>query len=443
MLPAPRTAADHSRLRHAELGLRAALRTYREIVSASRGTAERDVAAVGVVQHALSLCKVANEAALATLHGGREPWSSGSLTTPPRPANAQDALRLLKVAEVALDDDEVRAIVRETMGRQRVALHATDDEVGQSLAGVSAASVETQSARFLSVWPYAITEFNTASVHYHLGDFKRARLHSDRGMALLASTDVNPGLLVSCALGATGGSLPVARQLVVAVVSHACIARRVAVDAAPRTRSAGLAGALAVAELGSKLSRELDDASVAVAAGILADGAHKATATWAPADVMDWPGLLVGKTAVPLLRAFALYNHGIVAADCGHLADAARLLGLALKCSVVGLSGEDAFVRLVRQRLASLQSQGTPGSKQHHHCAASAEASRLRPRLVVDRNLSDLRAAHGVQTQQRRMGAPAPRPSTPAAPVRRMQASAAVEGSWIDDLTESSRTPYL
>jgi hypothetical protein len=459
----------HEDVKQAELLLRARLASLRRCQQAKHtvGLLRRRPGSVAVVSEetldqleaatvvaALRLSRAANSAAMSVLYDGKQPWSPPCLMRAPHRAHLDEALRLLKVAEVALDDDEIRELIRRCVSSP-----------GPGRSTSAGATVASEAETFASAWPYAVTAFNTAAVLYVSGAVKKASVSSDRALTILAASCGDPALLLRCALAATDGSLPVAQQLVSGIISHACItracvkmdvARSVALRHADASR---MHAALTAAELGVKLAKELDETAVARAATLAAmhhqhtEEAsaldYEAPGSNAYPDVLHsaWPGMYVGRSAVPLLRAFSLYNAGVVHRDLGNAEASAVLLLSAQRCAQAGgIPVDHALIRLIRSQLAS--SDESPTTRR---CAAQEQlGTRATRPLVANASLHALRAHHGVQQQKRCMCAGAALHYARRGPVAELQrprrpaaaaagSSSGFSESWIDDISLATR----
>jgi hypothetical protein len=455
----------HEDVKQAELLLRARLASLRRCQQAKHtvGLLRRRPGSVAVVSEetldqleaatvvaALRLSRAANSAAMSVLYDGKQPWSPPCLMRAPHRTHLDEALRLLKVAEVALDDDEIRELIRRCVSSP-----------GPGRSTSAGASVASEAETFASAWPYAVTAFNTAAVLYVSGAVKKASVSSDRALTILAASCGDPALLLRCALAATDGSLPVAQQLVSGIISHACITRAcvkmdVARSVALRNADASrMHAALTAAELGVKLAKELDETAVARAATFAAMHHQQEEASdyevpisnaYPDALYAAWPGMYVGRSAVPLLRAFSLYNAGVVHRDLGNAEASAVLLLSAQRCAEAGgIPVDHALIRLIRSQLVSSDESTTT-----RRCAAQEQlgARAARP-LVANASLHALRAHHGVQQQKRCMSAGAALHYArrgPVAELHRPRRQAAAAGSssgfsesWIDDISLATR----
>jgi hypothetical protein len=407
----------------AEAELRGALRAFKT-AAAKRSSREKiEGLEAAVVVAAVKLAKVANDSAMRTVYGLKQPWAPEALFRAVPPARTDEALRLLKVADVALDDDEIRSIIARC--------------VGAAGPGRSPAPASSPQEAFAVSWPYAATAFNQAAVLFIAGERRKASFQSDRGLTLLAATGVEPTELVRVAIAGTQ-SMAVAQQVVVGVVSHACITRQLAVDGAGNhsasrvTIAARFAAAEATAAIGVELAQTLDEVAVAAAAQALADGGHPfeadrrghASTSFAPRLRHEWPGMLVGAAAVPLLRGFALYNHGVTLSDAGNVSKALQVLRSAEHWAEKGLgSTEHAFVRMIRSRLCRLEAgPADRATSLRCRCEAAARGERAaRSQAVSKMPLAALRAAHGRQQQTRAMSAAGARRASrgPSAAIQR------------------------
>lgn len=426
------------RVRDHEQALRTAIRVWKQHLvdsaastttsKARRALSETQTEAVEltVVVAALALNRACNSAAMYALYDADVPWSPTCLRSSPRPDRTESALQLLKVAELALADEEVAVLVRKAMHRPLSAV-ADSNAMDPAVAPYPV-------AQFAVAWPQVATSSNAAAVYYVSGNVRRAVILSDAAFTMLAATGTTPDELVHCALAATGGALPVAKQLVCAVVSHACILRASSLQS-PTTAQARqrLDAAHLTAKLGVSLARTLNDLSLARAA---VDAANVPDER----DEGIWPGLFSAKVATPLLLSFALYNAGVIAADMGDVENAASLLRAAEGHAVSVLSSEHSFVRLIRGKAEA--GCGVEGRKQHLHALANGGHARCatvaaekvesdtRP-LVCDRGLRELRAAHGDIVQRRGAETVTRRPRKPA--IATVVPAAHVACSWRDE----------
>lgn len=226
----------------------------------------------------LRLVRTCNVAALDLLYYGDEPWSAFFLRRSPSRQAVVSAQKMLKIAELVLDERR------------------------GSIERASASPTSSAVVVFAQRWPSVLTFANLATVHFNAGNVRRALLYSTAAMRLLSAVNVETRDLVHCAHAATGAQ-GVLEQLVIAVTNHACLLLEVR-RLGDAQRMAALACHLATC------AHEL----------IVLRGAEMLAARYdseAAYDDYHTPlSVLAGRSAVPLLVAFSLFNKAMVEWKC-------------------------------------------------------------------------------------------------------------------------------
>lgn len=384
-----------------------------------------------VLKDALQLVKDCNVFALGVLYGPNgAPWTAVHLDTHPSEQRVEEAAKFLKVADIALASPQLQEM------REMVLRRPTQH--GPAIRGID--THLNVHERFACAWPFILTAANHGIVARCGRKLRLAMMHCDASLRYLSEVGASPESLIHVACTATG-SFAIAAQVAIVISSQSCILHE----------NGRISQALPIAELAISLARSLHHRTFAQATKDLADArAQEAAVRLMQTEegrssvLTEWPSLLQGRSACPMLIALVLYNGAVIFAGAGHLKRCnlftpLEMLREAISFATAELGESHRFVRMLAEKHFALQ-QGDDDKRYSHTLMRRIEAARavgngperVLRRLRAQNPLQELNAAHGAISNH---AAFRRRPNSALAsrgPIRVLRCGE--EDSWMSDI---------